>query len=78
MFGEQPNERVNWHRSPAGAQGTNSGHKNAEGMAAVGVHVERTVRFLTIGTPCKHTTAEVEVRASHGDFLLLLPEFQRV
>ena len=31
-------------------------------MAAVGVHVELTVRFLTIGTPGKHTTAEVEVR----------------
>ena len=27
------------------AQGTNSGHKNAEGMAAVGVHVELTVRL---------------------------------
>ena len=40
-----PNELVNWRRSPAGAQGTNSGHKNAEGMAAVGVHVELTVRF---------------------------------
>ena len=39
-----PNELVNWRRSPAGAQGTNSGHKNAEGMAAVGVHVERAVR----------------------------------
>ena len=27
------------------AQGTNTGHKNAEGMAAVGVHVELTVRL---------------------------------
>ena len=26
-------------------QGTNSGHKNAEGMAAVGVHVEHPVRL---------------------------------
>ena len=42
-----PNELVNWRRSPAGAQGTNSGHKNAEGMAAVGVHVERPVRHLS-------------------------------
>ena len=47
-------------------------------MAAVGVHVELTVRFWTIGKPWKHTTDEVEVRAGHGDFLLLLPEFQRV
>ena len=47
-------------------------------MAAVGVHVELTVRFLTIGTPWKHTTAEVEVRAGHGGCLMLLPEFQRV
>jgi hypothetical protein len=35
-------------------------------MAAVGVHVERTVRFLAIGTPWKYTIAEVEVRAGHG------------
>ena len=54
------------------------GHENAEGMAHVGVHVERPVRFLTSGTPWKHTTDEVEVRAGHGEFLLLLPEFQRV
>ena len=27
------------------AEGTNSGHKNAEGMPAVGVHVERPVRL---------------------------------
>ena len=48
-LGEQklktPNELVNWRRSPAGAQGTNSGQYNAEGMAAVGVHVELTVRL---------------------------------
>ena len=74
----RPNELVNWRRSPAGAQGTNSGHKDAEGMAAVGVHVERPVRFCTCGTALKHTTDEVEVRAGHGEFMLLLPEFQRV
>ena len=28
------------------AEGTNSGHKNAEGMPAVGVHVERSVRLV--------------------------------
>ena len=50
-----PNELVNWRRSPAGAQGTNSGHKNAEGMAAVGVHVELTVR-LGRGVECVTST----------------------
>jgi len=66
VFMRGPNELVNWRRSPAGAQGTNMGHQNREAMAHVGVHVELTVRFLTIGTPWKHTTAEVEVRACHG------------
>jgi hypothetical protein len=47
-------------------------------MAAVGVHVELTVRFCTCGTALKHTTDEVEMRAGHGEFLLLPPEFQRV
>ena len=28
------------------AEGTNSGHKNDEGMPAVGVHVERPVRLV--------------------------------
>jgi len=32
---------VNRRRSPEGAQGTDSGHKNAEGMPAGGVRVER-------------------------------------
>ena len=50
----EPNELVNWRRSPAGAQGTNSGHKNAEGMATVGVHVELTVR-LRLGVSHRNT-----------------------
>jgi hypothetical protein len=36
-----PNALVNRRRSPEGAQGTDSGHKNAEGMPAGGVRVER-------------------------------------
>lgn len=52
LFGTR-NELVNWRRSPAGAQGTNSGHKNAEGMAAVGVHVERIVRLANAGEGVK-------------------------
>ena len=32
-------------RSTEGAQGTNTGHENAEGMACVGVRVERRVRL---------------------------------
>ena len=47
-------------------------------MAAVGVHVELTVRFLTIGKPWKHTTIEVEVRAGHRGCLVLVPRFLRV
>jgi hypothetical protein len=32
------------------AEGTNTGHKNAEGMASVGVRVEPTVRLPREGT----------------------------
>ena len=45
VFTRLSNELVNWRRSPAGAEGTNTGHKNGEAMASVGVHVERPVRI---------------------------------
>ena len=32
------------------AEGTNTGHENAEGMASVGVRVEPTVRLWRVGT----------------------------
>jgi hypothetical protein len=40
------------------AKGTDMGHENAEGMAHVGVHVERTVRLL-------REEVAVEVRAHY-------------
>jgi len=35
----RPNAQVQRRRSTAGAQGTNTGHENAEGMACVGVRL---------------------------------------
>ena len=40
----RPNAQVQRRRSEA--QGTNTGHENAEGMASVGVRVEPTVRLV--------------------------------
>ena len=47
-------------------------------MAAVGVHVELTVRFLAFDKTWKHTKVEVEVSVCHGDCVLLPPRIQRV
>ena len=38
-------------------EGTNSGHKNAEGMPAVGVRVEPPVRLGRVGTALESHTA---------------------
>ena len=45
-----PNAPGKRRRSTEGAQGTNKGHENAEGMAYVGVRVEPPVRLGRVGT----------------------------
>ena len=41
------------------AQGTNTGHENGEGMASVGVHVERSVRRWRVGKAVQVNSAGV-------------------
>ena len=48
------------------AEGTNSGHKNAEGMPAVGVRVEPPVRLGRVGTVVQVHLARDEVEDEYG------------
>ena len=45
----RPNARGKRRRSTAGAQGTNTGHENAEGMACVGVRLTAQLGAGDIG-----------------------------
>jgi hypothetical protein len=49
------------------AQGTDMGHEHAEGMAHVGVHVERTVRLVANACPVDDARKPTRTR---GDSLV--------
>jgi hypothetical protein len=57
------------------AQGTNTGHQNAEGMASVGVRVEPTVRLRRVGRVRQVHSSYVRFNCPQNDRRRRIEEF---